>query len=294
MDEEMGRFVTVDTHVHVVATDQERYPLQPSSAQTGAKSNTVASWFNQMPITAEQLLERMEAAEVDRAVLVQPVSAYHYDNSYAADSALRHPKRFISIGVIDMLTGGAANCLEYLVQERGMRGLRITAVVEGAETQLDDPRTYPVWERAASLRLPVCVHIDPQHIPMLRNLLKRFPTVTVAVDHLAHSVGYGQPNELAEELFSLAESPNVYVKFSTPNLGVRGTGTTVSHEYIQQVVECFGARRVMWGSNFPATYDRSYREMIDASYQVLSFLQPEDQRWIFGETALSIWPGLRG
>ena len=49
----------------------------------------------------------------------------------------------------------------------------------------------------------------------------------------------------------------------------------------------------MWGSNFPATYDRSLKDQVDMAKEELSFLSAEDERWIFGETALSLWPMLR-
>ena len=55
----------------------------------------------------------------------------------------------------------------------------------------------------------------------------------------------------------------------------------------------FGAKRVMWGSNYPATHDRSLKEQLAMAREELSFLPSEDQRWLFGETALTLWPMLR-
>ena len=49
----------------------------------------------------------------------------------------------------------------------------------------------------------------------------------------------------------------------------------------------------MWGSNFPSTYDRSLKEQVELARDQLAFLPPEEQRWIFGETALSLWPTVR-
>jgi hypothetical protein len=42
-----------------------------------------------------------------------------------------------------------------------------------------------------------------------------------------------------------------------------------------------------------AIYDRSLKDQFDLARQELSFLPQEDQRWIFGETALTLWPMLR-
>jgi predicted TIM-barrel fold metal-dependent hydrolase len=38
-----------------------------------------------------------------------------------------------------------------------MRGLRLFTTTETEGTWLDDPRTFPVWERAGSLGIPICI-----------------------------------------------------------------------------------------------------------------------------------------
>ncbi len=58
----------IDTHVHVVSDDHDRYPLQPSTF-TGP-------WYETDPCSAEKLRVLMAEAQIDGAVLVQGVSAY--------------------------------------------------------------------------------------------------------------------------------------------------------------------------------------------------------------------------
>ena len=70
----------VDSHVHVVSPDRERYPLgveDPSAPH--------AAWVRDMAV--EELLELMDGAGIDKTVIVQAVGAYRYDSSYATDSA---------------------------------------------------------------------------------------------------------------------------------------------------------------------------------------------------------------
>ena len=78
----------VDSHVHVVAHDQSAYPLSPRPLS--------GDWYREAPHSAEDLLALMDATGVDRAVLVQPLGAYSFDNRYTADSAARYPDRFAS------------------------------------------------------------------------------------------------------------------------------------------------------------------------------------------------------
>jgi predicted TIM-barrel fold metal-dependent hydrolase len=131
-------------------------------------------------------------------------------------------------------------------------------------------------------------------LPRVRTVLERFPNVTVALDHLAvPRLSAGPPYDAVQPLFELVRFPNLYLKFSSVNLYAARRGKSTSGEFFTRLIDRFGARRLMWGSNFPATYDRSLKDQIDLAKEDLSFLSAEDQRWIFAETALTLWPMLR-
>ena len=275
----------VDTHVHVVADDRQRYPLQPTGLNL--------PWVQAMPVTTERLLERVEEATVDRAVLVQAISAYGYDNRYTADSAERHRGRCTSVCIIDPVAPGADDTLSYWVRERGMRGVRLFTATEPEATWLDDEATFPVWQRAGELGIPVCVQMRAHQIPRLRRVVERFPEVPVALDHLAGPrLEEGAPSP-ASDLLDLARHPNVHLKFSTVNLDALARAGADTKDFFQRLIDRFGVRRLMWGSNYPATYDRSYHEMAELARRTFGFLSEEERGWLLGETALSLWPELR-
>src|SRR6202521_5305464 len=154
----------VDTHVHVVSDDQKKYPRKTDGAQIGsievAQGKAVTpgapgEWVQDM--TAETLLSLNAQAGIDKTVLVQAYSAYKYDNSCTADCAAKHPGHFASVSILDPLQHDTPDNLSYWVRERGMRGLRLFTTTETEGTWLDDPRTFPVWERAGSLGIPICI-----------------------------------------------------------------------------------------------------------------------------------------
>ncbi|MFH0847480.1 MAG: amidohydrolase family protein [Chloroflexota bacterium] len=284
----------VDSHVHVVSTDEKAYPIRQMTALfDGIPRHLAASalWYRTMPIPAEQLLKLMEEAGVERAVLVQPVIAYSYDNSYTTDSARHYPGKFVAIGAIDMLEKGAPDRLSYWVKERGMAGLRLFTGRDAS--WIDDPRTFPVWERASTFKLPICIHVGQHELPRIRDLLKRFPSVPLLLDHLASPhIGGDHPPEAPMGLFELAKFPNLYLKFSTMNFDALGTKPGLIHDVFQQLVERFGAERMMWGSNFPTTHNRPYKAMVELAQESLAFLGEENLKWLLGETALRLWPAL--
>jgi L-fuconolactonase len=97
--------VIVDSHVHVVAPDIARYPLTPRPLS--------GQWYLDAPCSSERFLEEMAGAGVDRAVLVQAVGAYTFDNAYAADSAAARPDRFASAACIDPQAETARSALDF-------------------------------------------------------------------------------------------------------------------------------------------------------------------------------------
>jgi predicted TIM-barrel fold metal-dependent hydrolase len=271
----------IDTHVHIVAPDQQRYPrkLAPNNSE----------WVIDMP--GESMLELMSGAGIDRAMLVQAHSAYEFDNNYVADVARAHPERLISVCIVDPTRVDAAEELTYWVKERGVRGLRLFPAAEREPRWLNDPRTFSLWERAAALDIPVCVCLRFRQLAQLRTVIERFPKVRVALDHLgAPRVDDGFPYDNAAPLFDLVKLENVYLKFSSVNLYAAARGDSTPQQFFKRLLDVFGARRLMWGSNFPNTYDRSLKEQLALALAELSFVPEADRRWLFADTARSLWP----
>jgi predicted TIM-barrel fold metal-dependent hydrolase len=103
----------------------------------------------------------------------------------------------------------------------------------------------------------------------------------------------GPPYDGAQPLFDLVRFPNLYLKFSSVNLYAAARGKSNARKFFSRLLDRFGASRMMWGSNFPATNDRSLKEQYDLARNELSFVSDADQRRLFGETALNLWPILR-
>jgi L-fuconolactonase len=171
------------------------------------------------------LLSLNAQIEIDKTVLVQAYSAYKYDNSYTADCATSYPGHFASVSILDPLQNTTPDNLSYWVKERGMRALRLFTTTETEGTWLDDPRTYPVWERANSLGLPICTMALSHQIRRVGSMLERFPTIAVALDHLAvPRLSGGPPYFSVQPLFELARFTNLYLKFSSVNLYAASRG----------------------------------------------------------------------
>jgi predicted TIM-barrel fold metal-dependent hydrolase len=127
-------------------------------------------------------------------------------------------------------------------------------------------------------------------------VLERFADLPLALDHLGlPRLDDGPDFEKEQPLFDLARFPNFYGKFSSWTIAAAAkNGNRGSAEFFRRLIDTFGAHRLMWGSNFPASNDRSYRGFVEFAQEQLSVLLPDEKRWLFGETALRLWPMLRG
>lgn len=264
----------IDTHVHVVADDEDRYPLDPSGVTD--------AWYRDDPCSVERLVDLMDQAAVDAAVLVQGISAYRFDNRYTLDAAVRRAGRCTSVVCVDLAgpdpAGEAATLLD-----RGARGLRWVAIHDGG---LAEPR--PVWDLAAARGVPVVVTLLAQHLPQLAEALPGLPGVSIALDHCGFAdFADGVPDELA----ALAAFPGLHLKVSTIALDAAGAHGDV-RDLLAELVARFGAPRLMWGSDYSQTHDRPYVELAEYARSAATKLTDDDQAWFLERTASTLWPEL--
>ena len=271
----------VDTHTHVVSPDPDRYPLSPRELS--------GTWYLDAPASAEELAAAMDASGVDRAILVQAVGAYTYDNRYAADAAQADPGHFVSACCIDAEAEDATRTLDYWIRERGMSGIRLFALAREGPSWLIDERTVPLWQRASELEANVIVTILPHQLDELETVLIRFPETPVSLDHCAFALAQA---DSAERLFQLSARSNLHLKVSTHVLDDAVAHEGSARPLMRRLVDAFGPDRIMWGSDFCQTHDRSYAELVQLARESFADLDTEERSACLAGTARRLWPGL--
>ncbi|MEK6348592.1 MAG: amidohydrolase family protein [Burkholderia sp.] len=279
--------VVIDTHTHAISPDNQRYPLAPVGGHQ-------SEWSAKRPVTYAGLLESMDAAGIDRAVVVQASTVYGNDNSYVVDAVRAHPDRFAGVFSIDVLAADAVSQLQRWL-DAGLSGLRLFttgSTMPGQAGWLDDERSFPVWEYAQKHGVSICLQMTAQGIPALLNMLTRFPEIRVLLDHLARpELAGGPPYEAAAPLFSLAGHAGVYLKLTNRTIAEAARGASTPAAFFPRVLDAFGADRIAWGSNFPAAEGALPQLLADAR-ESLSMLPAPAREAIFGGTALSVYPAL--
>jgi L-fuconolactonase len=277
----------IDIHPHIVSPDTKKYPLAPLGG-------TQSTWSSERPTTYQDMIEAVDDAGVDKSAIVHSSTAYGYDNSYVADAVAAVPSRFTGVYSIDVLAPDAVKTFDYWLG-RGCTGMRLFttgSTLPGQSTWFVDPKTYPFWEHAAAKNIPVCMQMKQEGLPLLRQIMDRFPKVTIILDHLARALFEdGPPYAAAAEFFELAKYKQVYLKITPVNWKTKSWGKGKPETFFGKVVDTFGASRVAWGSNFPNSVG-TLSEILDAARKAFSFAKASDQDWIFGKTALTLYPAL--
>jgi predicted TIM-barrel fold metal-dependent hydrolase len=279
--------LVIDVHPHVISSDTQRFPRAPLGGHQ-------SDWSRERPVSYERLIAAQDLAGVAKAALVQASTCYGHDNSYVADAVAAHSERFAGVFSCDILLPDAIATMTHWMQ-RGLTGLRLFttgSTMPGQQNWLDDPRTYPSWRHAEEKGLPVCLQMTAKGIPQLITILHQFPKLHVILDHLARPTQEdGPPYKKAAPLWGLAKFPNVFLKVTERNLIGARSGKATPETFFGKAVAQFGADRIAWGSNYPAS-ERSLPDLVALAKDTLAFLSKHDREWIFAGTAQRLYPSL--
>jgi predicted TIM-barrel fold metal-dependent hydrolase len=237
-----------------------------------------------VPFETSDLVAEMDAAGVDRAVIVPP-SWEGNRNDLALAAAAQYPERLAVMGRIDLGRPEAEDFASWRGQP-GMLGIRLTFLNGG---HVDDAEWF--WPHAAAADLPVMV-FAPGQTEELGAVARRFGDLHLVIDHLnfGTGAGVGDLEGVITPLLDLAASGNVAVKLSAlPCLLGPDEAVDILIPHIRRVVDAFGADRCMWGSDI-SRLPRPYAEWVEMGRAGLGCLSSAETEKVMGES-LASWLG---
>ncbi len=226
----------IDSHTHVVAGDRARYPT--------VGSGTGLWWERAIP--AEALLDAMDASGVDRAVVVQAVGPYGFDNRAALDATTAHPDRFVCVAAVDLDAPDALQTVDALSARPGVVGIRAFAVRGFGVDHTSHWIDRGGFEEVLAACRTVVLTAFADQLARLLPALAAHPGTPVAVDH------GGFPDWAAARhpvLDALADLPHVSVKVS----GHLVRDAPDPAAAFAMFLDRFGPDRVIAGSDYPQT-----------------------------------------
>ena len=276
----------------VSSEDAQVAPLNQGMTIVDSHCHATPMWYGDV----DAILFEMDRNKVQHAMLVQ-IGGY-FDNEYQFKALADHPGRFGNVVLADWSKPDAVQVLERLA-ERGVSGVRINGSVRSPG---DDP--FAIWKAAARLGLSITSGGQSADFATeeFTQILQMIPEVPVVLEHLA-SVNNptGDPNQtsLRETVFALSRFPNAHIKIH--GLGEFATRTPILTEpfpfvqpippAFQMAYDAFGPQRMMWGSDFPLVNSREgYPLSLKLAMEQFQDKSEEDRAWIFGKTALKVFP----
>jgi predicted TIM-barrel fold metal-dependent hydrolase len=281
----------IDAHVHVWTDDTAHYPLGPGWQKDDMQPRR---------FTPEDLFQHIRPAGVDRVVLIQMsyytpkgeqnAKAESFDNRYMLDMMKLHPKVFVGTAVIDPLAENPERLMAELAGQR-VRAFRILPRLSKLPpARWLEPAGYgKMFAAGAKHNQAMSCLIDPDALPELDRMCRKFPDTPVIIDHLCRIGVAGMIQEKdVDALCAMAKHPRVLVKVGAfYALGRKKPPYTDLAPLIRRVVQAFGAKRCMWESDCPFQVQgtHTYQESLDLVRKRLDFLSADDRDWLLRRTA---------
>jgi len=266
----------VDAHLHCFAgKDDKRFPYHPR-----------APYRPDDPATPQRLLQLMDGAGVDYAVVVHP-EPYQDDHRYLEYCLEVGRKRLKGTCLVFADRPGSVDQLPGLVKRLPIVAVRVHAYAPERLPPFGKPELRGLWKKAADLGLAVQLHLEPRYAPDLEPLIREFGETRVLVDHLGRPF-QGSPKEHAV-VVRWSRFKNVVMKLSAvpsekeyPHRDVRPV--------VRQLADAYGADRLIYGGGFGANATAaSYRAARERVRSLVAHFAAADQAKVLGGNAAALF-----
>jgi len=269
-----------DAQVHIWGADT---PARPWPKRQAA--------HRPIPLGKDELLGAMNAAGVDRVVIVPP-GWEGERNDLALEAARLHPDRFAIMGRLDPEAPGALEQLATWRTQPGMLGLRLTFHTEWQLPLLTNGKLDKFWPAAERAGVPLMILVPHKLLHVLEPIIVRHPGLRFTMDHLSipSKTRGKEAFEGLDRLLALARYANVAVKATgMPRFSVEAYPYRDLQPQLRRVYDAFGPQRIFWGTDY-SHLPGTYRQAITHFTEELPWLTAEDKEWIMGR-GLCEWLG---
>ncbi|MFY9509987.1 MAG: amidohydrolase family protein [Rubrivivax sp.] len=295
-----------DSHAHLVADDQKRYPRNPMQRAADAPYRPPGvigrpggqhgpNPVNEVP-DAAPMLRWMQAQNVAGAVAVQKRMVYRYDNSYILDASDAHPGSFSAVVILDAEDPGTPATVQRWIHEHGLAGLRLFGgrKPDGSMPWLNSPQALQSWEVIDAAGLVMDLEVLAQggggpSIPSILALSERFSNTRIVLDHLLEpEMDEGTHYGMDERYAQLAGRERIFFKFTSINLDTCREMGIPANRVLRRAVDLFGAGHVMWGSDI-GTSSGTYEDMVQRMIAASDLLTADEQRAVWHDTGRRVF-----
>jgi predicted TIM-barrel fold metal-dependent hydrolase len=284
----------VDAHLHLFMAMSEDYPREVFEAMTPPEREE----------TVEEYLAAMDAAGVDRAVIV-PLSPH---DRYLGEILQRYPGRFAGVGVFDFGTVDPVADLERRLEVADLQGMRLFGLDGEPGADPEALAVFPLLEAMRAHDMKVWFYGPAEQLGLLDACLGVLPGLTVVMNHLGFLPDMQTelridddrrpqfdvtlpPAGLALVEDIAARHQSVYVHFSGQYaFSAQPHPYRDLQEVVDRVYRAFGADRMLMASDWPwIKQNPGYAQTLSIVDHLLSDISPRERDAIRGGTAMSLF-----
>jgi L-fuconolactonase len=192
------------------------------------------------------------------------------------------------VGWVDLKAPDAPARIAALAGDSLLKGLRPMLQDIDDDQWIANPALAPALDAMVEHGLRLDALVLPRHLPALLHCARAYPQLAIVIDHAAKPpIADAAFGTWPEDMAQLAALPNVHCKLSGLVTEARpGWNVDDLRPYVAHVLDVFGPRRVIWGSDWPVVdLAGGYAAWLLASEALLSHLGQQDRDDIFGLNA---------
>ncbi|MEN6323665.1 MAG: amidohydrolase family protein [Proteiniphilum sp.] len=301
----------IDAHAHIFSKIDGKKGLDNTSPQKYGKvltgnivSQMLPPFLADSSFRAEMLINIMDYAKVDKAVLVQnPV--YGIINNEISEAIRCFPDRFIGTIQVDPMCENAIEIIKrYVAPKQSILKLELSqewgwsGIHPGIK--IDNPQFVAIWELASDLELQVI--IDPgkinnpgYQVALFDKIFSRYPKIKFLLEHMGYLTSDLADSIKAKQrwldLIKLAKKDNVFLGFSAFCSLLDDDYPCISSlNFLREAVSIVGSEKILWGSDVPVTLKKyTYEQMINVIDKYATFLTINEKEKILGANALNFF-----
>lgn len=224
-------------------------------------------------------------------VLVQ-AAATEAETRFLLAEADAHVAVLGVVGWVDLLAADAPARIAELARHPKLKGLRPMLQDLPDPEWILDPALAPALQAVCDAGLVFDALVKPVHLPHILTLAGRYPDLAIVIDHAAKpNIAAGEWQPWADGMTHIAQHTQALCKLS-------GLMTEAGPEpkpdalqpYAAHVLKCFGAGRLVWGSDWPVLeLACSYADWWRYSQQLLAGLNGEERKAVLGGNARRLY-----
>lgn len=243
--------------------------------------------------------KELEYAQVSDTVLIQATDTTA-ETEFLFANAYNHSFIAGVVGWVDMESPNALDQLSWLMQNPYFKGIRPMIQDIDDVDWLLKPELTPVFNFLAQNGLSFDALVLPKHLANLQVLINRHTQLNVVIDHggkpnikdaLGKPLSESVNKQWAEDIAELAKHENVHCKLSglVTEAGEKANYSDIER-YMSHLYQCFGAKKLMWGSDWPVVNLTSdYSTWLDIADTFIKKLPIAEQNSIWADNTRSFY-----